>query len=90
MELMTRKNRYFSMDTNVLYTILSVIIIGITYYLGFRHGKISGTESGRKIAVTDLLMTKDPEAWDKAHFLEVEDLERKKIATTKVVKVVKS
>lgn len=78
------------MDTilTVIATVLSIAVVLLAFFAGYRAGKKSGAAAGRQDAVTDLILAKDPEAWDKAHFLEVENIEKKKLseATTTVVR----
>lgn len=58
--------------TAVLLTILATIMLGVSFAMGWRFGQRHGFKAGRRDAITDLMLAKDPEAWDKAHFLEVE------------------
>lgn len=53
-------------------TVLSVILLGIFTFIGYKIGFKIGFKEGRRDAVSDLVSAKDPEAWDKAHFLEIE------------------
>jgi hypothetical protein len=73
----------------VVVTLAGVSALISAFLAGYMRGKKAGTAVGRQDAVTDLILAKDPEAWDKAHYLEVEGIEkRKKVAdaTTVVVR----
>ena len=49
-------------------TLLAVLMLGSAFAFGYKFGKREGLRCGRAGAVTDLLLVKDPESWDKARF----------------------
>lgn len=73
----------------VIVTLAGVLAILGAFFAGYARGKAAGSAAGRKDAVTDLILAKDPEAWDKAHYLEVEGIEKRKKAADETTVVVR-
>jgi hypothetical protein len=57
----------------IVITLVIIASLGYSFYRGYRLGVTHGMISGRAKAVRDLLLVKDPEAWDKARYLEIEE-----------------
>lgn len=73
----------------MLDTLSSMALLLVFFYVGHRRGHITGLREGYDNASRELLMAKDPEAWDKARYLQVEKKQREEGATTRIVRAQK-
>ena len=76
----------FEIILSVLATIGAISALSACYYSGYLRGHKHGKKMGYDKASDDLLFVKDPEAWDKARYLKIEQKQAIEQATTKLLK----
>lgn len=70
------------METVLTVTVVlaSVALLFAAFIIGYRAGKLKGLQAGADLAVKDLLLAKNPELWDAAHFLAVDHVAKEDTA----------
>lgn len=70
------------METVLTVTVVLAIVSSLfaAFIIGYRAGKLKGLQAGADLAVKDLLLAKNPELWDAAHFLSVEQVAKEETA----------
>ncbi len=68
----------------VLITVGLICLAAVSFLFGHRRGHRAGLQEGYDQACDELLLFKDPEAWDKARALKIE--RRSRQDTTRIVR----
>lgn len=65
--------------------VVSLVMLLLSAFLfGYRFGKAKGLKEGMDTAAKDLVLAKNPELWEAAHYLHVE--QQQKEATTALIR----
>ena len=70
-------------------TALSIAVVAMIFWWGYRLGHRAGARVGWDAAAEELLLIKDPDAWDKSRYLQVEKRQREHDATTRISRIPK-